>query len=78
MEALPLLLQDVSLNIRRYMWTPEDGVLVHLAIEVRNFINNTYSQWISREAPVSWPPRSTDHNPLYSYLWERIKKFVYG
>jgi hypothetical protein len=37
-------------------------------------------RWICRypEAPVSWPPRSLNFNPIHFYLWGSVKIAVYA
>lgn len=79
-ETLPPLLEHVPLNLRATMWFMHDGAPPHFTLAVRQFLNRTYSgRWIGRgeDAPVCWPPRSPDHNPLDFFFWGCLKTKVY-
>ena len=48
----------------------QDGAPPHWGLEVRQFLNETFSdRWIGRDGPILWPPRSTDITPLDFFLW---------
>jgi hypothetical protein len=79
-NTLPDLLDDVPLEIRRNIWFQMDGAPPHFARAVRNHLNEVFpNRWIGRgqEAPVLWPPRSPDLNPLDFGVWGAMKDFVY-
>lgn len=77
-NELPGLLEDVPLVLRRRMWFMHDGAPAHFALNVRQFLNETYgNRWIGRGGPNSWPARSPDLNPLDFYFWGHIKSLVY-
>lgn len=72
------LLDDVPLNTRNKMWFMQDGAPAHYTIQVREFLNEAYpNRWIGRGAPVAWPARSPDLNPLDFFLWGHLKTLVY-
>ncbi|KAL1488367.1 hypothetical protein ABEB36_014844 [Hypothenemus hampei] len=73
------LLEDVPLEIRRNMWYLHDGAPCHYARIVREWLNEHFPrQWIGRNGPVAWPPRSPDLNPCDFYLWGHMKQIVYS
>jgi hypothetical protein len=60
-NTLPLLMENVSLAMRRDMWFQHDGALPHFSFVVRAHLNNTYGeQWIGTAGLVAWPARSPD------------------
>lgn len=79
-NMLPDLLDDLPLVIRRNIWFQMDGAPPHFARTVTDYINEVFpNRWIGRghNAPVLWPPRSPDLNPLDFALWGVMKDFVY-
>ena len=76
---LPILLEDVALNVRRNMWYQQDGAGPHFANIVKDFLNNFYAgRWIGRAGSINWPPRSPDLTPLDFFLWAFVKQKVYS
>lgn len=60
------------------MWLQNDGCPAHYGREVRAYQNLKYpGRWIGRLAPILWPPRSPDPNPLDFFYWGCIKEKVY-
>lgn len=77
-ENLPVLLDDIPLNIRQVLWYQHDGAPPHFGLQVRNFLNQHFPQrWIGRGGTVRWPPRSPDLTPLDFFFWGFIKEHVY-
>jgi hypothetical protein len=77
-NVLPALLEDLPLQLRRCMWVQQDGAPPHFARNVRAYLDRAFQhQWIGREGPVNWPPRSPDLTPLDFFLWGYIKSIVY-
>lgn len=78
-EILPVLLEDVTLNIRRNLIYQHDGAPAHYSRQVRRWLNDNYhQQWIGRGSPlVEWAPRSPDLNVLDFFAWGFIKNVVY-
>lgn len=57
----------------------QDGCPVHSSIVVKNFLNSSFgTNWIGRNGPIKWPPRSPDLTPLDFYVWGRAKELVYN
>jgi len=79
-NSLPGLLEDVPLQTRQGMYFLQDGAPPHCTQAVREELNRQYpNRWIgSRGAPISWPARSPDLNPLDFYLWGQLKDLVYS
>jgi len=78
--ALPELLEELPLNLRRDMFFMHDGAPPHFARAVRNYLNETFAgRWIGRgqEAPIQWPARSPDLTPCDFFLWGALKTQVY-
>lgn len=58
LDNLPMI-QNVN------CWYQNDGAPAHNTLPVQEFLNNNFgAQWIGRNGPVAWPPRSPDLNPL--------------
>ena len=75
---LPILLENVSLQIRLNMWYQQDGCPAHFANVVRQYLNTAFpSRWIGRGSIFPWPARSPDLTVLDFYLWGRIKDLVF-
>lgn len=75
------LLDDLPLTVRRNMWFQLDGAPPHYGRNVQNHLNEMFPhRWIGRGqlAPVKWPPRSPDLNPLDFSFWGFMKDFVYA
>jgi len=72
------LLDDLPLATRRKMWLQLDGCPSHFGINVRQYLNENFPQWIGRGGLVSWPPRSPDLTPLDFFLWGTMKEKVYA
>ena len=80
-NVLPELLEEVPLDLRRTMWYLHDGAPPHFTINVREHLNQQFSnKWIGRgnDAPIRWPPRSPDLNICDSFLWGALKTEVYS
>lgn len=78
-ETLPLLLEDIPLDVRQGMWFQQDGAPPHFYREVTTFLNEIFpNRWIGRGGPVHWCPRSPDLTPLDYFLWGYMKAQVYS
>ena len=76
--TLPVLLEDVPLNIRRDMWVQQDGAPAHFTAQVREYLDNSYpNKWIGRGGPVLWPARSYDLIKMDFFLWGYIKELCF-
>ena len=68
-EQLPLLLEDVPIEIRNHIWYMHDGAPAHFSVVARNYLKIGYlNRWIGRGGPQEWPPRSSDLNSLDLFL----------
>lgn len=77
-EELPVLLEDLMLNVRQRLRFQLDGCPAHYSRPVRNWLNIHYPErWIGRGGPVAWPARSPDLTPLDFFLWGHLKALVY-
>lgn len=71
---LPLLLEELSLNVRKDMWFQQDGVPPHFSRATHTLLNEIFGdRWIGRGGPVQWPSRSPDLTPL-DYFYGDISK----
>ncbi|EZA54457.1 hypothetical protein X777_05723 [Ooceraea biroi] len=74
-------LDDVPLAVRRRTWFMHDGAPPHFSVDVRQWLHRRFPyQWVGRgpDAPVPWPARSPDLNPVDFYLWGHMKELVYA
>lgn len=74
------ILDELPLAVRQNMWFQLDGAPPHYGQNVQNHLNEIFpNRWIGRGrlAPVKWPPRSPDLNPLDFSFWGFVKNFVY-
>ena len=77
-EDLPLLLEDLPLQLRNDMWFMHDGAPAHFSLLAREYLNRVFAdRWIGRGGPQAWPPRSPDMNPLDFCVWGYLKSLVY-
>lgn len=77
-DILPVLLENIPLEIRQSAWFQHDGAPAHFSAAVREHLDRTYRHhWIGRGGPVPWPPRSPDLTPLDFFLWGYMKQIVY-
>ncbi|XP_074036992.1 uncharacterized protein isoform X2 [Leptinotarsa decemlineata] len=61
------------------MWFQQDGATCHTARDSMAILRENFGeQFISRNGPVSWPPRSCDLTPLDYFLWGYVKSKVYS
>ncbi len=64
-------------NFQTMIWQ-QDGAPAHYGQVVRNYLDDTFSQWIGRRGTIEWPPRSPDLTPCDFSLWGIIKDRVYA
>jgi hypothetical protein len=77
-EVLPVLLKDVPLAVRRYMWFQNDGVPTYFSAQTQQNLNTQFpDRWLGRGGPVSWPARSPDLNPMDFFLWGHLKEIAH-
>ncbi|XP_025270745.1 uncharacterized protein LOC112639812 [Camponotus floridanus] len=77
-NQLPLLLEDVPLNVRQQMWFQHDGCPSHYSRTAREVLDREFNgRWIGRGGPVNWPARFPDLTSPDFYLWGYIKSEVY-
>lgn len=59
------------------MWLQQDGAPPHYDRVVRGHLNERFpNRWIGRGGPITWPPRSSDLNPI-DFVWGYFKEMVY-
>ena len=78
-RTLPVLMEDLPLNLHQVMWYKQDECPVHNVIVVRNALNQQFlNRWIGRGSPVQrFPARLPDLTPSDFFLWEHVKNVVY-
>ena len=76
-NQLPILLEDVPLDVRAELIFQHDGAPAHFQRQVRNRLNIQFPErWMGRGGPIIWPPRSPDLNVLDYFVWGHIKSLV--
>jgi len=77
-NELPILLEDLSLEIRQNMWFQHDGCPAHYSVGAREVLDRDFNgRWIGRAGPVNWPARSPDLTSPDFFLWGYLKDKVY-
>jgi len=77
-NQLDILLEDVPLSLLTSFVFQHDGCPAHTGRIVKDFLNEKYGDnWIGRNGPIQWPPRSPDLNSLDFFIWGRAKELVY-
>jgi hypothetical protein len=72
-------LENFNLEYRQHCTFQHDGCPSHATRRVCEWITNKFGQnWIGRNGPTIWPPRSPDLTPCDFYLWGRLKNKVYS
>ena len=64
-------------NFQTMIWQ-QDGAPAHYGQVVRNYLDDTFLQWIGRRGTLEWPPRSPYLTPCDFSLWGIIKDRVYA
>lgn len=76
---LPVLLEDLPLQLRLNMWFQQDACPSHTSRAARTVLNAMFpNKWIGKYGPINYPPRSPDLTSLDYYFWGRIKDLVYN
>ncbi|KAJ8936265.1 hypothetical protein NQ318_019752 [Aromia moschata] len=74
-EQLPVLLENVTLQLRANMCFQHDGAPPHKARIVQQYLNETYGKnWVGINGPIPWAPKSPDLTPL-DFLWGKSVNF---
>lgn len=69
---------DLPLDYRQSMYFQQDGCPAHYSRIVVNWLNRKFGDnWIGRNGPVLWPPRSPDLTISDFYMWGRLKQIFY-
>lgn len=72
-------LDDLPINYLANCYFQHDGCPAHCTRIVVEWLNQQFGQnWIGRNGPVLWPPRSPDLTLADFYLWGRLKQIVYA
>lgn len=75
---LPVLLEDITLDVRQRMVFQQDGAPPHYCILARNKLTELFHQnWIGRGGPVPWPARAPDLTPMDYFVWGTVKEIVF-
>ena len=59
-------------------WFQQDGASAHYATTVRDWLNDTFSQWIGRRSHVECSPCLPNLSPLDFFFWDMLKEKVYS
>lgn len=62
---------------RTMIWQ-QDVAPPHYGKAVRDFLDDTFAQWIGRRGTIEWPPRSPDLTPCDFSLRGIVKDHVYA
>ena len=57
----------------------QDGAPPHWHRKVRDWLNEFFEErWIGRSGTIPWPARSPDLTPCDLWLWDDLKRKMYG
>ncbi|XP_070528284.1 uncharacterized protein [Cardiocondyla obscurior] len=74
---LPILLEELPLQMRQTMIFQHDGAPPHYSRRARMVLDRHFpDRWIGRNGPISWPARSPNLNVLDYFVWGYIKNRV--
>lgn len=77
-QDLPVLLEELNLQLRQTMWFQQDGCPAHFSRAARTVLDGQFpGRWIGRGGPVNWPARSPDLTSPDFFLWGHLKEQVY-
>ncbi|KAJ8910240.1 hypothetical protein NQ315_002564 [Exocentrus adspersus] len=75
----PRLIHHLPDCIKNQIWIQLDGAPPHFSANVRQHLTENFpGQWIGRQGPTAWPPRSPDLTPMDYFLWGTVKSDVYS
>jgi len=75
---LPVLPENLSLQLRLNMWFQQDTCLSNTSRLAHAALNTMFSnKWIGKYGPINYPSQSPDLTVLDYYFWGRIKDLVY-
>ena len=74
-DVLPVISQWEEFE---HLTFQQDGAPPHYARTVRNFLDETFPEWIGRRGTIEWPARSPDMTPLDFFLWGYLKDRVFA
>lgn len=74
-EIIPAILNQTDITTVIYQ---QDGAPPHWALLVRSYLNFIFGEnWIGRDGPIKWPPRSPDLTPCDYFNWGYLRDLVY-
>lgn len=77
-QSVSRYVDNLPLAQFRETWYQHDGAPPHVAVQVRQRLNQIFGrQWIGRFADNPWPPRSPDLTPLDYFFWGWVKQLVF-
>ncbi|KAL1454591.1 hypothetical protein WDU94_010811 [Cyamophila willieti] len=78
-NELPIMLENIPLDVRRDMIFQHDGCPAHGTNRVKRHVQQMFRLIIAlRGGTIPWPPRSPDLTPLDYFLWGYSKDLVYN
>jgi hypothetical protein len=70
--VLPRLQNSPLYDNIKIIWQ-QDGAPPHYSLRVREFLNNSFPEWIGRRGTADWPPKSCDLMPCDFSVWGIMK-----
>ncbi|XP_050307004.1 uncharacterized protein LOC126743817 [Anthonomus grandis grandis] len=65
-NVLPILMEDIALNVRQNMFFQHDGCPAHYALAVRQYLDATFpDRWIERGSLFPWAPRQVFNTRIF-------------
>ena len=76
-EVLPRLKEIDDFNANRLIWQ-QDGAPPHWYRPARLWLDEHFGQqWMGRNGPMAWPPRSPDLTACDYWLWGHVKQIIH-
>jgi hypothetical protein len=71
--VLPQLWNSPLYDNIKIIWQQDSAAPPHYSLRVREFLNNSFPEWIGRRGTADWPPKSCDLMPCDFSVWGIMK-----
>src|ERR1700712_2412956 len=76
-DIAELIDDKIPIAYRANLVWQQDGAPYHRSVDIRNYLDDNYVDWIGERGTIAWPARSPDLTPPDYFLWGTLKNMVY-